>query len=222
MSCNRRSIGIGKRASGGKSDALWAARMAPPRGRHPVPFLNSSKGAAVRATARRPTACSTGARYGGAWKTSPIVTLFQQPVDDLLVEGVCVRGVETRRPVFTFEADAVVLTTGTFLSACLRRPPSSTYERPGGRGIRRPSDFRGTPASWRCRRAPYHRNAAAPGRPHRSTSRCWPSSRATIRVRSFLRHGRCTRQRPWVTHTNARDWPDVIRAGLDRSPMYSG
>ena len=87
------------------------------RGRHPVPHRSTRrKGPAVRATRARPTACCTRRPSARGWRTSRTSTLFQQAVDDLIVEGDARARRRHADRASRSAARAVVLTAGTFLA----------------------------------------------------------------------------------------------------------
>src|SRR5690348_14544210 len=119
MSCNPSIGGIGKGHLVREIDALGGA-MALATDEAGIQFrtLNSSKGPAVRATRAQADRVLYKRAIRQRLETAPDLTLFQQPVDDLLLDGDRVRGVVTQIGV-AFEADAVVLTTGTFLSGLI-------------------------------------------------------------------------------------------------------
>src|SRR6478752_3320078 len=119
MSCNPSIGGIGKGHLVKEIDALGGA-MALATDEAGIQFrtLNASKGAAVRATRAQADRVLYKRAIRQRLETAPDLTLFQQPVDDLLIDGDRVRGVVTPIGV-AFEADAVVLTTGTFLSGLI-------------------------------------------------------------------------------------------------------
>src|SRR5690606_5134413 len=115
MSCNPSIGGIGKGHLVREIDALGGA-MALAADEAGIQFrtLNASKGAAVRATRAQADRVRYRAAIRRRLETQPNLTLFQQSVDDLLLSGDRVSGVVTQIGVI-FEADAVVLTAGTFL-----------------------------------------------------------------------------------------------------------
>src|SRR6201998_2486111 len=119
MSCNPSIGGIGKGHLVKEIDGLGGA-MALATGEAGIQFrvLNSSKGAAVRATRAQADRLLYKQAIRRRLETQPNLTLFQQAVDDLTLEGDRVTGVITQIGV-GFEADSVVLTTGTFLSGLI-------------------------------------------------------------------------------------------------------
>src|SRR5499427_6550003 len=119
MSCNPSIGGIGKGHLVKEIDALGGA-MALATDQAGIQFriLNSSKGPAVRATRAQADRVLYKQAMRSQLENQPHLTLFQQGVDDLLLSGDRVIGVVTQLGI-TFEADAVVLTTGTFLSGLI-------------------------------------------------------------------------------------------------------
>ena len=223
MSCNPSIGGIGKGHLVREVDALGGA-MALATDEAGIQFrtLNASKGPAVRATRAQVDRVLYKAAIRQRLETQPNLTLFQQPVDDLLVEGDRVSGAVTQIGVI-FEADAIVLTAGTFLSGLIH-VGLQNYE--AGRA--------GDPPAKRL--AARLRELALPvgrlktGTPPRLDGRTIDFNRLAVQpgddpvpVFSFLGHADMhPRQLPcWITHTNPRTH-DIIRAGLDRSPLFTG
>ena len=223
MSCNPSIGGIGKGHLVKEVDALGGA-MAAATDQAGIQFriLNASKGPAVRAT----RAQTDRQLYKQAIRTrlenQPNLTLFQQAADDLILSGDRVAGVVTQLGV-RFEAPAVVLTAGTFLNGLVHvgltnyragrfgDPPSiSLAERlkeiqlPVGRLKT------GTPPRLDGRSIDYSVLLVQPGD-------------EPVPVFSFMgNRSQHPRQVPcWITQTNERTH-DIIRAGLDRSPMFTG
>src|SRR5574338_86140 len=119
MSCNPSIGGIGKGHLVKEVDALGGAMAAATdEGGIQFRILNASKGPAVRATRAQADRVLYKAAIRRRLETAPNLTLFQQPVDDLLLNGDRVCGVVTQIGL-EFEGDAVVLTTGTFLSGLI-------------------------------------------------------------------------------------------------------
>ena len=223
MSCNPSIGGIGKGHLVREIDALGGA-MAIATDEAGIQFrtLNSSKGPAVRATRAQADRVLYRKAIRRRLETQPNLTLFQQPVDDLLHDGDRVAGVVTQIGL-TFHAKAVVLTTGTFLSGLIHVGLSS-YE--AGRAGDPPAKQLG--ARLRELKLPVGRLKT--GTPPRLDGRTIDFSVLAIQpgddpapVFSFLgRRDMHPEQRPcWITHTNPRTH-EIIRGGLDRSPMYSG
>ena len=223
MSCNPSIGGIGKGHLVREVDALGGI-MALATDMAGIQFrtLNGSKGPAVRAT----RAQADRALYKRAVRTflenQPCLTLFQQAVDDLLLEGDRVAGVRTQLGLI-FRARVVVLTTGTFLDGLIHV------------GLERFQAGRlGDPPSLSL--AARLKELALPvgrlktGTPPRIDGRSINFSVLQEQpgdspepVFSFIgKRALHPRQLPcWMTHTNARTH-DIIRAGLDRSPLYTG
>ena len=223
MSCNPSIGGIGKGHLVKEVDALGGA-MAAATDEAGIQFriLNASKGAAVRAT----RAQADRALYRQAIRTrlenQPNLWLFQQAVDDLLVEGDRVCGVVTQLGL-RFAAKTVVLTTGTFLSGLIHIGLSN-YQ--AGRAGDPPS----VRLAHRLRELKLPVCRLKTGTPPRVDGRSVDYSVMTeqpgdtpVPVFSFLG---CAQQHPrqlpcWITHTNTRTH-DIIRGGLDRSPLFTG
>jgi len=223
MSCNPSIGGIGKGHLVKEVDALGGA-MAIATDEAGIQFrtLNSSKGPAVRATRAQADRVLYRRAIRRRLENQPNLTLFQQPVDDLLLDGDRVTGVVTQIGL-VFHADAVVLTTGTFLSGLIH-VGLSNYE--AGRAGDPPAKRLGA----RLRELALPVGRLKTGTPPRLDGRTIDFSVLAVQpgddpapVFSFLgSRDMHPEQRPcWVTHTNARTH-DIIRAGLDRSPMYSG
>jgi len=223
MSCNPSIGGIGKGHLVKEIDALGGA-MAIATDEAGIQFriLNSSKGPAVRATRAQADRILYKAAIRGRLETQPNLTLFQQPVDDLTLDGDRVTGVVTQVGI-TFEGDAVVLTTGTFLSGLIH-VGLQNYE--AGRAGEPPAKRLGA----RLRDLNLPAGRLKTGTPPRLDGRTIDFSVLAVQpgddpvpVFSFLgTRDMHPRQLPcWITHTNARTH-DVIRGGLDRSPLYTG
>ncbi|MDH4172909.1 MAG: tRNA uridine-5-carboxymethylaminomethyl(34) synthesis enzyme MnmG, partial [Betaproteobacteria bacterium] len=223
MSCNPSIGGIGKGHLVREVDALGGA-MALATDEAGIQFrtLNRSKGPAVRATRAQADRVLYRRAIRSRLENQPGLTLFQQAVDDILLEGDCARGVMTQLGV-RFRARAVVLTAGTFLSGRVHVGLQS-YE--AGRA--------GDPASvtlaarLREMRLPVGRLKT--GTPPRLDGRTIDFSVLEAQpgdtpepIFSFLGSREMhPQQLPcWVAHTNERTH-DLIREGLDRSPMYTG
>ncbi len=223
MSCNPSIGGIGKGHLVKEVDALGGA-MALATDEAGIQFriLNSSKGPAVRATRAQADRVIYRRAIRRRLENQPNLTLFQQPVDDLLLEGDRVTGVVTQIGL-TFQADTVVLTTGTFLSGLIH-VGLQNYE--AGRAGDPPAKRLGA----RLRELNLPVGRLKTGTPPRLDGRTIDFSVLDVQpgddpppVFSFVgRRDMHPEQRPcWITHTNARTH-DIIRSGLDRSPMYSG
>lgn len=223
MSCNPSIGGIGKGHLVREIDALGGA-MAAATDESGIQFrtLNASKGPAVRAT----RAQADRALYRQAIRTrlenQPNLTIFQQAVDDILVEGGRISGVVTQLGV-RFAAPAVVLTAGTFLNG-LVHVGLENYR--AGRFGDPPS----LSLAGRLRELKLPVGRLKTGTPPRLDGKSidfvalqeQPGD-TPVPVFSFLgKPEQHPRQVPcWITHTNTRSH-DIIRANLDRSPMFAG
>ena len=224
MSCNPSIGGIGKGHLVKEVDALGGAMaIATDEGGIQFRILNSSKGPAVRATRAQADRVLYKAAIRHRLENQPNLMLFQQAVEDLLVEGDRVVGAVTQVGV-QFRARAVVLTAGTFLDGKIH-VGLNNYT--GGRA----GDPAAVSLSARLRELKLPQGRLKTGTPPRIDGRSidfsvleeQPGDLDPVPVFSFM--GRAEmhpRQVPcWVTHTNERTH-DIIRAGLDRSPMYTG
>ncbi|MEJ7670560.1 MAG: tRNA uridine-5-carboxymethylaminomethyl(34) synthesis enzyme MnmG [Casimicrobiaceae bacterium] len=223
MSCNPSIGGIGKGHLVREIDALGGA-MALATDEAGIQFrtLNSSKGPAVRATRAQADRVLYRQAIRGRLENQANLTLFQQGVDDLLLEGDRVTGVLTQLGL-AFEADAVVLTTGTFLSGLIH-VGLTHYE--AGRAGDPPAKRLGA----RLRELNLPVGRLKTGTPPRLDGRTIDFSLLAEQsgdnpppVFSFLgtREMHPPQLPCWITHTNAHTHA-IIRTGLDRSPMYSG
>jgi tRNA uridine 5-carboxymethylaminomethyl modification enzyme len=223
MSCNPSIGGIGKGHLVKEIDALDGA-MAIATDEAGIQFrtLNASKGAAVRATRAQADRALYRQAVRRRLENQPNLWLFQQAVDDIVLEGDQAVGVVTQLGV-QIRARAVVLTTGTFLSGLIH-VGLSNYQ--AGRA--------GDPASLtlaaRLREMKLPVGRLKTGTPPRLDARSIDFSVLEEQpgdspepVFSFLgRREMHPRQLPcWITHTNARTH-DIIRGALDRSPMFTG
>jgi tRNA uridine 5-carboxymethylaminomethyl modification enzyme len=223
MSCNPSIGGIGKGHLVKEVDALGGA-MALATDEAGIQFrtLNSSKGPAVRATRAQADRVLYKAAIRRRLETQPNLTLFQQAVDDLLLDGDRICGVVTQIGL-VFEADAVVLTTGTFLSGLIHVGLQS-YE--AGRAGDPPAKRLGA----RLRELALPVGRLKTGTPPRLDGRTIDFGALAVQpgddpepAFSFMgTRAMHPAQRPcWITHTNERTH-DIIRAGLDRSPLFTG
>ena len=223
MSCNPSIGGIGKGHLVREVDALGGA-MAIATDEAGIQFrtLNASKGPAVRATRAQADRILYRAAIRRRLENQPNLTLFQQAVDDLIVEGDRVTGVVTQIGL-AFHADAVVLTTGTFLSGLIH-VGLQNYE--AGRAGDPPAKRLG--AALRERKLPVGRLKT--GTPPRLDGRTIDFDRLVVQpgddpepVFSFMgTRAMHPEQRPcWITHTTAATH-EIIRGALDRSPLYAG
>src|SRR5680860_1293571 len=223
MSCNPAIGGIGKGHLTKEIDALGGvmARAADSAGIH-FRILNRRKGSAVRATRAQADRVLYRQAIREAVESQEKLSLFQQAVDDLLVDGERVTGVVTQMGL-KFRARAVVLTTGTFLGGRIH-VGESTHS--GGRAGDPPAvalasrlrELRlrvgrlktGTPPRIDGRSIDYGLLQEQPG------DQPVPVFSFTGRAEQHPRQVSCH-----ITHTNPRTH-DLIRASLHRSPMYSG
>jgi tRNA uridine 5-carboxymethylaminomethyl modification enzyme len=223
MSCNPSIGGIGKGHLVKEIDALGGA-MALAADEAGIQFrtLNSSKGPAVRATRAQADRNLYRQAVRSRLENQPNLYLFQQAVDDILLEGERVTGVATQLGM-RFRAPAVVLTTGTFLSGLIH-VGLSQY------AAGRAGDPASTTLAGRLREMQLPVGRLKTGTPPRLDARSIDFSVMEEQpgdspepVFSFMgRRDMHPRQLScWITHTNARTH-DIIRAGLDRSPMFTG
>jgi tRNA uridine 5-carboxymethylaminomethyl modification enzyme len=223
MSCNPALGGIGKTHLVREIDALGGA-MALAGDQAGIQFrtLNARKGPAVQATRAQADRALYRAAIREIVENQPCLSLFQQSVTDLLVEGDRVGGVVTQLGL-TFRAATVVLTTGTFLGG---RIHVGEAQHEGGRAGDAPANA----LAQRLRALPFRVGRLKTGTPPRIDGRTVDFSVMTPqpgdepRPTLSLRSDRSVhpRQVPcWITRTNAKTH-DLIRSGLDRSPMYAG
>ncbi len=223
MSCNPSIGGIGKGHLVREVDALGGA-MAAATDEAGIQFriLNSSKGPAVRATRAQADRILYKAAIRRRLENQSGLTLFQQAVDDLLVSGERVSGVVTQLGI-RFEARAVVLTAGTFLGGLVHVGLSNYHAGRAG-------DPPAISLAQRLRELRLPVGRLKTGTPPRLDGRSIDYAQLEIQpgddpapVFSFLgRPEQHPRQVPcWITHTNVRSH-EIIRAGLDRSPMFTG
>ncbi len=223
MSCNPSIGGIGKGHLVKEIDALGGA-MALATDEAGIQFriLNGSKGPAVRATRAQADRLLYKHAIRSRLENQPGLTLFQQSVDDLTFDGDRVTGVLTQIGI-RFEADAVVLTTGTFLAGLIH-VGLQHYE--AGRAGDPPAKALAT--RLRERKLPVGRLKT--GTPPRLDGRTIDFSVLAVQPGDdpapvFSLVGDRTmhpQQVPcWITHTNERTH-EIIRAGLDRSPLFTG
>ena len=223
MSCNPAIGGIGKGHLVKEIDALGGL-MATAIDHAGIQFriLNASKGPAVRATRAQADRVLYRQAVRTALENQPNLTLFQQPVEDLIVENDRVVGAVTQMGL-KFRAKAVVLTVGTFLDGKIH---IGLENYSGGRAGDPPS----ISLSQRLRELPLRVNRLKTGTPPRIDARTIDFSVLTpqhgdtpIPVFSFMGNaGQHPEQMAcYITHTNEKTH-DVIRNNLDRSPMYAG
>jgi tRNA uridine 5-carboxymethylaminomethyl modification enzyme len=223
MSCNPSVGGIGKGHLVREIDALGGA-MALATDEAGIQFrtLNSSKGPAVRATRAQADRVLYRQAIRRRLEQQPNLTLFQQAVDDILVEGGRAAGVVTQLGI-RFRARTVVLTTGTFLAGLIH-VGLENYQ--AGRA----GDPAATTLAARLRELKLPAGRLKTGTPPRLDARSIDFSVMAEQpgdvpepVFSFMgSRALHPRQLPcWVTHTNERTH-EIIRGGLDRSPMFTG
>ena len=223
MSCNPAIGGIGKGHLVKEIDALGGA-MARATDQAGIQFriLNASKGPAVRATRAQADRVLYRMAIRSILENQPNLTIFQQAVDDLTVESGQVRGVVTAMGV-KFTAPAVVLTVGTFLAG---RIHVGLENHAGGRAGDPPAQK----LAERLRELPIRVGRLKTGTPPRIDGRSIDYTGLMEQqgdeptpVFSFMgRREEHPRQVAChITHTNERTH-EIIKAGLDRSPMYTG
>ena len=223
MSCNPAIGGIGKGHLVKEVDALGGA-MARAADRAGIQWrtLNASKGPAVRATRCQADRALYKAAIRRIVESQPNLELFQQAVDDLLIEGGRVTGVVTQMGV-SFHAPAVVLTAGTFLAGKIHIGPAQYA---GGRA----GDPPATTLAQRLRELPVAADRLKTGTPPRIDRRSIDFSGLEEQpgdnpapVFSYLgtRDEHPRQVSCWITHTGERTH-ELIRGALDRSPLYSG
>ncbi|QWE00488.1 tRNA uridine-5-carboxymethylaminomethyl(34) synthesis enzyme MnmG [Polynucleobacter sp. JS-Mosq-20-D10] len=224
MSCNPSIGGIGKGHLVKEIDAMGGA-MAAATDEAGIQFriLNSSKGPAVRATRAQGDRVLYKAAIRHRLENQENLTLFQAAVDDLLVQGDVVQGVVTQMGL-KFMAKKVVLTAGTFLDGKIH-VGLNNYA--GGRA----GDPAATSLSSRLKELKLPQGRLKTGTPPRIDGRTinfsmmleQPGDLDPVPVFSYLgRPEQHPKQVPcWISHTNEQTH-DIIRGGLDRSPMYTG
>lgn len=232
MSCNPSIGGIGKGHLVKEVDALGGAMgIATDEGGIQFRILNSSKGPAVRATRAQADRILYKAAIRRRLENQPNLTLFQQAVDDLMVEGERVVGAVTQIGI-RFRARAVVLTAGTFLDGKIH---VGLENHAGGRA----GDPPAVSLSARLKELKLAQGRLKTGTPPRLDGRTIDFSKCVeqpgdgmpgsdtadhpVPVFSFMGHaGMHPKQLPcWITHTNERTH-EIIRSGFDRSPMFTG
>jgi len=230
MSCNPSIGGIGKGHLVKEIDAMGGA-MALATDEAGVQFriLNSSKGPAVRATRAQADRILYKAAIRCKLENQPNLWLFQQAVDDLILEGSMVVGAVTQVGI-RFHSRAVVLTAGTFLDGKIH-VGLNNYS--GGRA----GDPPAVSLSARLKELNLSQGRLKTGTPPRLDGRTIDFSKcleqpgdgmpggmsAQLPVFSFMgRKEMHPEQVPcWITHTNQKTH-DIIRSGFDRSPMFTG
>ncbi len=224
MSCNPSIGGIGKGHLVREVDALGGAMaIATDEGGIQFRILNSSKGPAVRATRAQADRILYKAAIRRRLENQPNLWLFQQAVDDLMIEGDRVTGAVTQVGI-RFRASAVVLTAGTFLDGKIH-VGLNNYA--GGRA----GDPPAASLSARLKELRLPQGRLKTGTPPRIDGRTidfsvmseQPGDLDPVPVFSVMGTADMhPQQLPcWVTHTNERTH-DIIRGALDRSPMFTG
>jgi tRNA uridine 5-carboxymethylaminomethyl modification enzyme len=223
MSCNPAIGGIGKSHLVKEVDALGGAMaLATDLGGIQFRVLNASKGPAVRATRAQADRALYKAAIRSILENQPNLSIFQQAVDDLIMEGERVCGAVSQTGI-RFYAKTVVLCTGTFLGGKIH---IGLENHAGGRAGDPPSNA----LALRLREMPFRVDRLKTGTPPRIDARSvnfdglqqqWGDE--PIPVMSFIGNAA---QHPrqvscWITHTNEQTH-EIIRGGLDRSPMYTG
>ena len=230
MSCNPSIGGIGKGHLVKEVDALGGAMaLATDEGGIQFRILNSSKGPAVRATRAQADRVLYKAAIRRMLENQPNLWLFQQAVDDLMVEGDRVVGAVTQVGI-QFRSRTVVLTAGTFLDGKIH-VGLNNY------AAGRAGDPPAVSLSARLKELKLPQARLKTGTPPRIDGRSIDYSQLTEQpgdgmpggmgaqapVFSFM--GNRAMHPPqmscWITHTNARTH-EIIRAGFDRSPMFTG
>ena len=224
MSCNPSIGGIGKGHLVKEVDALGGA-MASATDEAGIQFriLNSSKGPAVRATRAQADRVLYRQAIRSRLENQPNLWLFQQAVDDLIVQGDRVVGAITQTGI-RFESRTVVVTAGTFLNGLIH---VGLNHYSAGRAGDPPALSLGA----RLKDLKLPQGRLKTGTPPRIDGRSidfarlevQPGDTDPIPVFSFLgTSAQHPRQMPcWITHTNPQTH-EIIRSGLDRSPMYTG
>ncbi len=223
MSCNPAIGGIGKSHLVKEIDALdGAMARATDKGGIQFRTLNSRKGPAVRATRAQADRILYKAAVRQILENQPNLDIFQQSADDLIIEGDAVRGVVTQTGI-RFKAKSVVLTAGTFLGGVIH---IGLENHSGGRAGDPPS----IALAKRLRELPFRVDRLKTGTPPRIDARSvdfsvmqeQPGDKPTP-VMSYM--GKLSDHPEqiscYITYTNEKTH-DILRSGLDRSPMYTG
>jgi tRNA uridine 5-carboxymethylaminomethyl modification enzyme len=223
MSCNPAIGGIGKGHLVKEIDALGGA-MARAADRAGIQWrtLNASKGPAVRATRCQADRVRYKAAIRAIVENQPNLTVFQQAVDDLILDGDRVRGAITQSGLH-FHAPSVVLTAGTFLAGKIH---VGQVNYAGGRAGDAPAQT----LAQRLRELPLGVDRLKTGTPPRIDGRSIDYAGLDEQPgddpRPVFSYLGSTDDHPaqvscWITHTSERTH-DIIRAGLDRSPLFTG
>tara|TARA_Y100000782_G_scaffold112670_1_gene143431 strand:+ start:19080 stop:20969 length:1890 start_codon:yes stop_codon:yes gene_type:complete len=223
MSCNPAIGGIGKSHLVKEVDALGGAMgLATDHGGIQFRTLNARKGPAVRATRAQADRVLYKAAIREMLENQPNLAIFQQAVDDLIVEGDRARGVVTNIGL-KFYSETVVLTAGTFLGGKIH---IGLDNHSGGRAGDQPS----IALAHRLRELPFRVDRLKTGTPPRIDAKTvnfegleqqWGDEPRPVMSYLGSRDMHPEQVCCWITHTNERSH-DIIRSGLDRSPMYTG
>ncbi len=223
MSCNPAIGGIGKSHLVKEIDALDGA-MAKATDLAGIQFriLNSRKGPAVRATRAQADRVLYKAAIREILENQDNLLIFQQAADDLIIEQQQIKGVVTQTGI-KFRAKSVVLTAGTFLAGLIHIGLANYT---GGRA----GDPASTTLAKRLHELPFRISRLKTGTPPRIDARSVDFSKMQVQpgdtplpVMSYMGN---VNQHPrqvncYITHTNERTH-DILRTGLDRSPLYTG
>jgi len=223
MSCNPAIGGIGKTHLVKEVDALGGA-MAKATDLGGIQFrvLNARKGPAVRATRAQADRVRYKAAIRGILENQPNLSIFQQAVDDLIIENNRVTGVITQMGL-QFKAKTVVVTAGTFLAGKIH---IGLENHSAGRAGDPPSNN----LAHRLRELPFRVERLKTGTPPRIDSRSvdfsllqeqWGDQPVPVmsylgKVEDHPKQTCC-----WITYTNSNTH-QIIRGGMDRSPLYTG
>ncbi|WP_447956793.1 tRNA uridine-5-carboxymethylaminomethyl(34) synthesis enzyme MnmG [Vreelandella sp. EE7] len=223
MSCNPAIGGIGKSHLVKEIDALGGAMgLATDLGGIQFRVLNASKGPAVRATRAQADRVRYKAAIRGMLENQPNLTIFQQAAGDLVVDNDTVRGVVTETGI-RFMSETVVLSTGTFLGGVIHIGLDKSR---GGRAGDPPSNA----LAERLRALPFHVDRLKTGTPPRIDAKSVDFSQLEEQpgdtptpIMSYMgsRDMHPRQVSCHIAQTNERAH-DIIKANLDRSPMYSG
>ncbi|MBE9398847.1 tRNA uridine-5-carboxymethylaminomethyl(34) synthesis enzyme MnmG [Pontibacterium sp. N1Y112] len=223
MSCNPAIGGIGKSHLVKEVDALdGAMARATDRGGIQFRVLNSRKGPAVRATRAQADRILYKAAVREILENQPNLQIFQQSADDLIVEGETVKGVVTNTGI-RFSADSVVLTAGTFLGGIIH---IGMENHSAGRAGDPPS----IALAHRLRELPLRVDRLKTGTPPRIDARSVDFSvmqeQAGDTPTPIMSYMGSLSEHPqqlscYITYTNEQTH-DILRSGLDRSPLYTG
>lgn len=223
MSCNPAIGGIGKSHLVKEIDALGGA-MALATDLAGIQFrtLNSRKGPAVRATRAQADRVLYKAAIREILENQPNLTIFQQAADDLIVENEQVRGVVTQSGI-QFNAETVVLTTGTFLGGVIH---IGLQNHSGGRA----GDPPAIKLAQRLRELPFNVGRLKTGTPPRIDRRTvdfsvmqeqWGDDPTPVMSFMGSRAQHPEQVCCYITRTT-EETHDIIRSGFDRSPMFAG